>query len=149
MSSITLLLSLFACVGPWSSEQNQARDFQLANGHEGWVVIEYGVDGAGTPPLVDGRPLIRVPLGGQTQISTPYVSGIRNDQYRFKDGSTAATLAGERLSRSAEHAATRTSPFVCCGGTRTHEDISAQSPKRFFEYFYVGKGPAGETPSIP
>jgi len=150
MSSFPLLLSLFACFGQSGSERGtNARDFVLPNGHEGWVVVEYGVDGAELPPSVDGRTSVRVSASGQVQISTPYASGIRDDRYRFADGSMAPTLSGERLSRSAEHAATRGTPFVCCGGTRTYEDISAGDPKRFFEYFYVGKGPAGDGPSIP
>lgn len=150
MSLFTLLFSLFACIGQSGSErQAHARDFVLPNGHEGWVVVEYGVDGAGALPSVGGRTLIRVSPSGRVQISTPYANGKLDDRYRFANGSMAPTLSGERLSRSAEHAVTRATPFVCCGGTRTHENISAGDSKRWFEYFYVGKGPAGDSPSIP
>jgi len=150
MSSFPFLLSLFACFGQSGSEQGtNARDFVLPNGHQGWVVIEHGVEDADTPSSVDGRTMIRVLASGQVQLSTPYASGILDDRYRFADGSMAPTLSGERLSRTAEHAATRATPFICCGGTRTYENISIGAPKRFFEYFYVGKGPAGDSPSIP
>jgi hypothetical protein len=150
MSLFTLLFTLFACIGESGSERRtNARDFVLPNGHEGWVVVEYGVDGAGALPSVGGRTLVRVSPSGQVQISTPYANGILDDRYRFADGSMAPTLSSQRLSRSAEHAATRATPFICCGGTRSHENISAGDPKRWFEYFYVGKGPAGDGPSIP
>lgn len=150
MSLFTLLFPLFACFGQSGSEkQAHARDFVLPNGHEGWVVVEYGVDGAGPLPPVEGRQLVVVSSSGQVQVSTPYTPAILDDRYRFADGSIAPTLSGERLSRSAEHAATRGTPFVCCGGTRSHQNISAGDPKRVFEYFYVGKGPAGDSPSIP
>ncbi len=133
MSLFTLLFLLFACIGESGSERRtNARDFVLPNGHEGWVVVEYGVDGAGALPSVGGRTLVRVSPSGQVQISTPYANGILDDRYRFADGSMAPTLSIPRLSRSAEPAVTRATPFICSGGTLTHENFPAGAPKRWF-----------------
>ena len=45
MKSITLLLSLCACLGPCGLERpSLQRDFVLPTDYAGWVVIEYGVE---------------------------------------------------------------------------------------------------------
>ena len=150
MKSITLLLSLCACLGPCGLERpSLERDFVLPTDYAGWVVIEYGVEGGHTPSSTDGRDQVPVPKSGKIQLTTPYKSGVLNDRYTRSNGTPIRTLSGEKLTRSEEHEATRSTPFVCCGGTRTYEDVSAGKPKRTFDYFYVGKGPAGDAPTIP
>ena len=150
MTPFPLLFSLFACVGQCGLDgQTIQRDLVLPNDHAGWVVIEYGVDGGHTPSIIDGREQIPFPASGRLQLSTPYNSGVLDDRFRLERGDIIGTLSGDRLSRTEEHAVTRPIPFVCCGGTRTHKDVSAGIPQRVFDYFYVGTGPAGEPPAIP
>ena len=150
MSRFMVLLSLVACGGQFGvSKTPLQRDFVLSGAHNGWVVIEYGVDGVSPSPVKDGREQIQIPPGGKIQVSTPYKAGVSNDRYRQANGTAIPTLSDDRLFRSDEHAATRATPFVCCGGTRTYEDVSAGQPQRIFEYFYAGKGPAGTPPTIP
>lgn len=150
MSAFLVVLGLLGCLTQCGNERTALeRTIVLPNDHDGWVVIEYGVDGALTPSAADGQTRVTVPATGRTQLSTPFQSGRTSDQYQLTNGTAMHTLTADRLSRGDEHDAVRPTPFVCCGGTRTVQDVSGGGAKRVFEYFYVGKGPAGETPTIP
>ena len=56
MSRFMVLLSLVACGSQFGASKTPLqRDFVLSGTHNGWVVIEYGVDGVGPSPVKDGR----------------------------------------------------------------------------------------------
>ncbi|HTM22398.1 MAG TPA: hypothetical protein VL172_17880 [Kofleriaceae bacterium] len=55
--------------------------YEVPDGFEGWVTIEYGVPGA--PPLAreDGSDVVRVPADGKVATSSKYIGWRRGHEY--------------------------------------------------------------------
>lgn len=150
MLALPLVLTLTGCINQCGFTGTTAeRVVVIPNELTGWVVIEYGSGGENAPSTTEASPPLRVPASGRVQVSTRFQSGLTADRYQRDSGTPIPTLTPDRLSRGEEQGATRPTPFVCCGGVRTHHDVSGGGTKRVFEYFYVGTGPAGAPPTLP
>jgi Family of unknown function (DUF6843) len=130
------LLFALGCGGP-----KVAWTWVVPDGFDGWVTVQWGVDGAPPLPAVDGRQVGTIPPDGRLATSSPFVAGILDQRVVTRSGQALPWLDQETRCAGAEctdH--TAATPFFCCGSTFVD---NADGNSRTWWTFYVGKGPAG------
>lgn len=142
---LVLLFTLTGCSGT-NTTSVEHRDHVLPLGYTGWVFVEHGIPEAAPLPQQEGREIANIPDSGFLQVQAPHRSTRIVHRYQRAAGAAIPALREERLTGDEERAATRSAEFVCCGGTV--EEIT-DGRTRTLDYFYVGRGPAGERPAPP
>jgi hypothetical protein len=100
--------------------------YEFPDGYSGWVVIEYGKQGAPALPVVDGRRVIRLDETGYLATSTGQEFGILDDRFVYI-GSQRREFGGTSSAGGPRIWARRTGSFQETG-----------SAKRGFDMFFVG-----------
>lgn len=121
--------------------------YDLPAGFTGWIVVRFAVEGAPPLPIEEARRVFRIPAGGYLETSSPQEAGILDHAYAYVDAAGRRTPL-ENLGLRAPGAAYVAHPAVVVCGYNTGDRVVG-GERRWYEGFYVGRGPAGDPPMWP